>query len=174
MSVIVRDEEGKILLLCKGADRLVTCASLPLQDFIRTNRMIFSRYFNTLILFPNSLFLVRFSVMFERLAQNGREFEDETKKHVNEYADAGLRTLILAYREISDEEYEVFDKKIKEAKNSVTADRETMIDGVTEMVEKDLILLGATAVEDKLQEGVGWQDSFDEEPPIYLIHFRRI
>ncbi|WOH15411.1 hypothetical protein DCAR_0934949 [Daucus carota subsp. sativus] len=114
MSVIIKDEEGKLLLLCKGAD----------------------------------------SVMFERLAENGREFEDETRKHVNEYADAGLRTLIIAYREISAEEYEAFDKKFKEAKNLVSADRETIIDEATELVERDLILLGATAVEDKLQQGV--------------------
>ncbi|XP_073059377.1 putative phospholipid-transporting ATPase 9 [Primulina eburnea] len=114
MSVIVRDEEGKLLLLCKGAD----------------------------------------SVMFERLGKNGREFEEETIKHVNEYADAGLRTLILAYRELNEEEFEEFDKKFSEAKNSVSADRDALIDEVTEEIEKDLILLGATAVEDKLQLGV--------------------
>ncbi|XP_074336639.1 putative phospholipid-transporting ATPase 9 [Apium graveolens] len=114
MSVIIRNEEGKLLLLCKGAD----------------------------------------SVMFERLANNGREFEDETREHVNEYADAGLRTLILAYREVSAEEYEAFDTKFKEAKNLVSADRETVIDQATDLVERDLILLGATAVEDKLQQGV--------------------
>lgn len=114
MSVIVRDEDGKLLLLSKGAD----------------------------------------SVMFERLAKNGREFEEETRKHVNEYADAGLRTLILGYRELSEEEYTVFNEKFQEAKNSVIVDRETLIDEVTETIEKDLILLGATAVEDKLQPGV--------------------
>ncbi|KAK6134052.1 hypothetical protein DH2020_032197 [Rehmannia glutinosa] len=114
MSVIVRDEEGKLLLLCKGAD----------------------------------------SVMFERLAENGRDYEEETREHVNEYADAGLRTLILAYRELNEDEYEVFDKRFSEAKNSVSADREALIDDVTEEIEKDLILLGATAVEDKLQQGV--------------------
>ncbi|KAM7464399.1 hypothetical protein LguiA_032520 [Lonicera macranthoides] len=114
MSVIVRDEEGKLLLLCKGAD----------------------------------------SVMFERLAENGRQFEEKTREHVNEYADAGLRTLILAYRELNEEEYKEFNEKFTEAKNSVSAERETMIDEVTEGMEKDLILLGATAVEDKLQQGV--------------------
>ncbi|KAK4842614.1 hypothetical protein QYF36_024787 [Acer negundo] len=114
MSVIVRDEEGKLLLLCKGAD----------------------------------------SVMFERLAKNGRAFEDETRDHMNEYAEAGLRTLILAYRELDEEEYKVYDEEFSNAKNSVSADRETLIDEVTEKIEKDLILLGATAVEDKLQNGV--------------------
>ncbi|KAE8023038.1 hypothetical protein FH972_008790 [Carpinus fangiana] len=114
MSVIVRNEEGQILLLSKGAD----------------------------------------SVMFGKLAKNGREFEEETREHVNKYADAGLRTLILAYRELDEEEYKEFNEKFTEAKNSVSADRETLIDEVSETIEGDLILLGATAVEDKLQNGV--------------------
>ena len=42
-----------------------------------------------------------------------------------------------------------------EAKNSLSADREEMIEEVAEKIERDLILLGATAVEDKLQNGVG-------------------
>ncbi|GMJ05724.1 Aminophospholipid ATPase 9 [Hibiscus trionum] len=114
MSVIVRDEEGKILLLSKGAD----------------------------------------SVMFEMLAKSGREFEEDTRQHMNDYADAGLRTLLLAYRELSEDEYKVFNEKFNEAKNSVSADRETLIDEVADTIERDLILLGATAVEDKLQNGV--------------------
>ncbi|KAG9152886.1 hypothetical protein Leryth_012506 [Lithospermum erythrorhizon] len=114
MSVIVSDEEGKLLLLCKGAD----------------------------------------NIMFELLGNRGREFEQATREHVNEYADAGLRTLILAYRELGEEEYEVFSKRYVEAKNSVSADHDALVDEVMEMIEKDLILLGATAVEDKLQEGV--------------------
>ncbi|KAG2706782.1 hypothetical protein I3760_05G118400 [Carya illinoinensis] len=114
MSVIIRDEEGKIFILCKGAD----------------------------------------SVMFGRLAKNGREFEEETREHVNEYADAGLRTLLLAYREVGEEEYKEFNEKFNEAKNSVSADRETLIDEVADNIERDLTLLGATAVEDKLQNGV--------------------
>ncbi|XP_050372631.1 putative phospholipid-transporting ATPase 9 [Argentina anserina] len=114
MSVIVRNDEGTILLLSKGAD----------------------------------------NVMFERLAKNGREFEEETKEHLNGYADAGLRTLILAYRELQEDEYTEFNAKLIKAKNSISGDRETLIDEVTDNVEKDLILLGATAVEDKLQNGV--------------------
>lgn len=92
--------------------------------------------------------------MFERLAENGREYEKETREHVHEYADAGLRTLILAYRELSEEEYTSFSEKFTKAKNAVSANRQELIDEVTEEIEKDMILLGATAVEDKLQQGV--------------------
>ncbi|GLU20283.1 hypothetical protein SLE2022_364910 [Rubroshorea leprosula] len=114
MSVIVRTEEGKLLLLCKGAD----------------------------------------SVMFERLAKHGQEFAEQTKVHINEYADAGLRTMVLAYREIDEEEYVAFNEEFTQAKNSVSADRNEMVESVAEKIEKDLILLGTTAVEDKLQSGV--------------------
>ncbi|KHN07730.1 Putative phospholipid-transporting ATPase 9 [Glycine soja] len=114
MSVIVKDEEGRIFLLCKGAD----------------------------------------SVMFERLAKDGREFEEKTMEHVHEYADAGLRTLILAFRELDENQYKEFDNKISQAKNSISEDRETLIEEVSDKIERNLILLGATAVEDKLQDGV--------------------
>ncbi|ESW10153.1 hypothetical protein PHAVU_009G185100 [Phaseolus vulgaris] len=94
------------------------------------------------------------SVMFERLANNGKTFEKKTMEHVNEYADAGLRTLILSYRELDEEEYKEFDSKFSEVKNSVSEDRETLIEELLDTVERNLILLGATAVEDKLQNGV--------------------
>ncbi|XP_028556647.1 putative phospholipid-transporting ATPase 9 isoform X2 [Dendrobium catenatum] len=94
------------------------------------------------------------SIMFERLAKDGSEFEGKTRKHINEYADAGLRTLVLAYRELDEEEYQKFNKEFMEAKNSVSADREEKCDAAAEKIENNLILLGATAVEDKLQIGV--------------------
>lgn len=98
--------------------------------------------------------------MFERLAKNGREFEEKTFEHVQEYADAGLRTLILAYRELDEETYREFDEKFSMAKNSVRADREQLIDEVSDKIERNLILLGATAVEDKLQNGVRSNNAF--------------
>ena len=92
--------------------------------------------------------------MFERIAKNGRDFEEKTKQHIAEYADSGLRTLILAYRELNEEEYNKFSKEFTEAKNLVSEDQEQIVEGIVQNIEKDLILLGATAVEDKLQDGV--------------------
>ena len=92
--------------------------------------------------------------MFERLTKNGRDFEEQTQEHINDYGNAGLRTLVLAYRELDEEEYNNFNEEFTEAKNSVSADHEEMMEEVAEKIEKDLILLGATAVEDKLQNGV--------------------
>lgn len=96
--------------------------------------------------------------MFERLSEKGREIEEKTKEHINEYADAGLRTLVLAYRELEEEEYMIFNEKLNEAKNSMNAEREEMIEEIQDSIEKELVLLGATAVEDKLQNGVCLQN----------------
>ena len=52
------------------------------------------------------------------------------------------------------EEYNDFENKFSEAKNLVSTDRERLIEEVSDNIEKNLILLGATAVEDKLQNGV--------------------
>ncbi|KAL8139534.1 hypothetical protein V2J09_005555 [Rumex salicifolius] len=94
------------------------------------------------------------SVMFPRLSKYGTGFEEKTREHVYQYADAGLRTLILASRVLSRDEYTKFNDEFSEARTAISADRDAMIDQVIETIEKDLILLGATAVEDKLQPGV--------------------
>jgi phospholipid-translocating ATPase len=94
------------------------------------------------------------SVMFERLSEEKTHYEEITKEHIDMYADAGLRTLVLAYREIDENEYVNFNRHFTAAKNSVSADRDEKIEKAADMIERDLILLGATAVEDKLQQGV--------------------
>ena len=77
----------------------------------------------------------------------------DTSLHIDEYARQGLRTLALAARELSKAELEEIEKKLSAAKRVLTQ-RERKVLEVYDEVERDLILLGATAVEDKLQEGV--------------------
>ncbi|XP_065878714.1 probable phospholipid-transporting ATPase 8 [Euphorbia lathyris] len=94
------------------------------------------------------------SVMFQRLSKDGRLFEAQTKEHINRYAEAGLRTLVIAYRTLSEDEYGSWEKEFAKAKAAVTANRDALVDEVADKMERDLLLLGATAVEDKLQKGV--------------------
>lgn len=114
MSVIVRDEDGQILLFCKGAD----------------------------------------SIIFDRLSKTGRMYEEATTSHLNEYGEAGLRTLALAYKKLEESEYNAWNNEFQKAKSSIGGDREAMLERISDMMERDLILVGATAVEDKLQDGV--------------------
>jgi phospholipid-translocating ATPase len=95
-----------------------------------------------------------YSVIFERLSYEGRLLEAKTKEHVKKYAEAGLRTMLLAYRELGEGEYGEWEAKFSYAKETETADRDVLMDEIADKIERDLILLGATAIEDKLQKGV--------------------
>ncbi|RKO94387.1 hypothetical protein BDK51DRAFT_18519 [Blyttiomyces helicus] len=92
------------------------------------------------------------TVILERLGPNNR-YVDATCAHLEEYANEGLRTLCLAYRDVSDEEYIEWAKVYDKAATTVN-NRGDLLDKAAEMIEKDLFLLGATAIEDKLQDGV--------------------
>ncbi|XVF16401.1 hypothetical protein REPUB_Repub10bG0028100 [Reevesia pubescens] len=94
------------------------------------------------------------SVIFERLSEHGRVFEGQTKEHIDRYSEAGLRTLAVAYRELGEDEYTIWEQEFMMAKTLVSADRDVLVDELADRIERDLILLGATAVEDKLQKGV--------------------
>ncbi|BBM97303.1 hypothetical protein Mp_1g04630 [Marchantia polymorpha subsp. ruderalis] len=72
---------------------------------------------------------------------------------VEHYSQVGLRTMCVAWRDLDDEEYSRWSVKFKEANSSVT-DREWKVAEVCQLIETNLELLGATAIEDKLQEGV--------------------
>ena len=98
--------------------------------------------------------LKTYSIIFERLAKNGRKYEEATSKHLNEYGEAGLRTLALAYRKLEESEFSAWNSEFQKAKTSIGAGREAMLERVSDMIEKELILVGCTAVEDKLQKGV--------------------
>ncbi|XP_066112923.1 phospholipid-transporting ATPase FetA-like [Saccopteryx bilineata] len=78
---------------------------------------------------------------------------DVTMEHLVDFATEGLRTLAVAYRELDESFFHAWSKKHNEACSSLE-NREDKISSVCEEIEKDLMLLGATAVEDKLQDGV--------------------
>ncbi|EJD02206.1 phospholipid-translocating P-type ATPase [Fomitiporia mediterranea MF3/22] len=94
------------------------------------------------------------NVIFERLKPGiNDELKEITGHHLDEFASEGLRTLTLAYKVISDEYYEEWAEKYQEA--TVALDnREDKVAEICEEIETDLRLLGATAIEDRLQDGV--------------------
>ena len=66
------------------------------------------------------------------------------------FACDGLRTLVLGTKDLSEGEYESWKRSHAEAANCIE-DREERLDAVYDQIEKGLDLLGATAIEDKLQ-----------------------
>lgn len=112
MSVIVR-YEGKIQLLCKGADSLI----------------------------------------YERLDASCADLKELTTHHLNDFASEGLRTLCLSYKDLTDSVYENWKAKHHIASTAME-NRDEKLDAVYEEIENNMILIGATAIEDKLQDGV--------------------
>ncbi|KAJ8752440.1 hypothetical protein K2173_004076 [Erythroxylum novogranatense] len=88
MSVIIQDEDGQIMMFCKGAD----------------------------------------SIIFDRLAKNGRMYEEPTTKHLNEYGEAGLRTLALAFKKLDESEYSAWNSEFVKAKASISSDRDAQLE----------------------------------------------
>ena len=72
---------------------------------------------------------------------------------VSPLASRGLRTLVLCKREVSEEFYINWSKQWDEAQGKLEG-RENAIKKVTALMENELVVLGCTGVEDKLQEGV--------------------
>jgi len=115
------------------------------------------------------------SVIFERLKAGGDELKAATEKHLGEFASGGLRTLTLAYKVIpgaspfvcyanwievltcafcsAEGEYESWSERYHQATVAME-DREAKIEAISDELEHDLRLLGATAIEDRLQDGV--------------------
>ncbi|KAH7377832.1 hypothetical protein BKA66DRAFT_421807 [Pyrenochaeta sp. MPI-SDFR-AT-0127] len=73
--------------------------------------------------------------------------------HINEFATEGLRTLLYGYKFLNEDEYQTWKKGYLEATTSLV-DRTRLIEEAGDMIEQDLDLCAATAIEDKLQQGV--------------------
>uniref|UniRef100_A0A7N6B1F1 Phospholipid-transporting ATPase n=1 Tax=Anabas testudineus TaxID=64144 RepID=A0A7N6B1F1_ANATE len=92
------------------------------------------------------------TIIYERLHQSCSKLMDVTTEHLN-FAGEGLRTLVLAYKDLEEEYFNQWKQRHHEASTELD-DREGKLDELYEEIEKDLLLLGATAIEDKLQDGV--------------------
>ncbi|KPP80194.1 putative phospholipid-transporting ATPase IC [Scleropages formosus] len=92
------------------------------------------------------------TVIYERLHPSSKH-KERTQSALEAFANETLRTLCLCYKDITEEEFDSWAKKHKAASVSMS-DREAALDEVYELIERNLQLIGATAIEDKLQDGV--------------------
>lgn len=93
------------------------------------------------------------TVILERLSKTSQMVE-ATLQHLEDYATDGLRTLCLAMREIPEQEFQKWQQIFEKAATTVGGNRADELDKAAEIIEHDLTLLGATAIEDRLQDGV--------------------
>lgn len=75
------------------------------------------------------------NIILSRLEANGHleSHHNETLDHIKQFAEQGLRTLCLAHRDLTQEEYRDWQEKFNAAKNSLT-DREDLIERTADLV----------------------------------------
>ncbi|XP_041253269.1 phospholipid-transporting ATPase ID isoform X3 [Onychostruthus taczanowskii] len=93
------------------------------------------------------------TILLERLHPLNQDLTSVTTDHLNEYAGEGLRTLVLAYKDLEESYYKDWSERLHRAGSAPEA-REDQLARLYDEVEHDMMLLGATAIEDKLQQGV--------------------
>ena len=79
--------------------------------------------------------------------------KEAVMNQVNDYAALGLRTLVIAQRYLTQEEYNDMAQQLNAAATTLV-DREEKMAMAYDALEQGLTLLGCTGIEDKLQDGV--------------------
>ena len=80
----------------------------------------------------------------------------KTKDHLDQFAKQGLRTLCYGFKNIPIKEYNNWEKEYKEAKYESMIKKESslLLNIIINEMESNLVLLGVSALEDKLQDEV--------------------
>ncbi|KIW21502.1 hypothetical protein PV08_02082 [Exophiala spinifera] len=89
----------------------------------------------------------------ESLVINEKAVFERCFQHIDDFATEGLRTLLYGFRFLTEDEYSTW-REIYESASTSIVDRQSKIEQAAELLETKFELLGATAIEDKLQNGV--------------------
>ena len=90
--------------------------------------------------------------LINKNSKNSDEFSS-TIVNLNKFAKKGLRTLMLAYKELNEDEYMDWNNRLEELNKNINHTEED-INLLYDEMEKELNILGATAIEDQLQDEV--------------------
>ncbi|KAI3633805.1 hypothetical protein MIR68_008137 [Amoeboaphelidium protococcarum] len=132
MSVIYKFPDGSIRLVCKGADT-------EMWGRMKVDQMS--------LVSPHT----DGAFTLDRAT-------NEVRGHVKQFAMEGLRTLVYAQKIISQADYDDWVRKYNEVQLQ-SNDRQYALKLLADAMEKDLEVLGATGIEDQLQDGV--QETLD-------------
>lgn len=92
---------------------------------------------------------------------------EQVQNHIDEFAKEGLRTLVFAYKDLTEFEFNNWFARFQEARNSLEG-REEKVATVSAEIEQDLVYIATTAVEDKLQDKVPETIKFMREAGVKL------
>lgn len=93
------------------------------------------------------------NIVSQKLKPEQQELLKVTSEHLLQFAKNGLRTLMMAYKELTENEVKLFLESVNNAKNS-PINKTKLLSEIYAKMENNLELLGATGIEDQLQDDV--------------------
>ena len=96
------------------------------------------------VMLPRILFNQESNVEQQKLAED----------NLHKFAIEGLRVLVIACKEMTEAELEKFFEKYDKIRSSKNKNKDEELDKLFDETERELHLIGCTAIEDKLQDGV--------------------
>jgi len=100
------------------------------------------------------------TVMYSRFKSGQDDLISKTDSDLRTFALEGLRCLLISHKDIPLEQFNEWNNKYTKARTNITEIEKkknnefNFIEALEDEIEKDLILIGATAIEDRLQDGV--------------------
>ncbi|EDV26490.1 uncharacterized protein TRIADDRAFT_23045 [Trichoplax adhaerens] len=147
--VFTKRSSSMVILECLGQEEQYELLCTLDFNNVRKRMSVIVRHGNEIVLYCKGAD----TVIYERLEGSSPDVQSKTTDHLNSFAGEGLRTLCLA-KKIIDPKFYTEWKVRHHAANTATIDRDEKLDAVYEEIEQNLTLIGATAIEDKLQDGV--------------------
>ena len=154
MSIIVKFPDGRLCLLCKGADSIMKPKFYVGFLDEKKSRAVSSMELRRLPRNGWDQQEDHISCEINKVLQeDDRDIFNRCEQHIDRFAVEGLRTLLFGYRFLTEKEYSSWRMTYKQATTSLI-NRQEMIEAAADIIEQDFELAGATAIEDKLQKGV--------------------
>lgn len=94
-----------------------------------------------------------FEFLDDPIIHNDSDVFAKCFKHLDDFATEGLRTLLYAQKFVPEPEYQTW-KKVWDNATTSLVDRQELIEAAGDTIEQAFDLVGASAIEDKLQKGV--------------------
>uniref|UniRef100_A0A7S0TB62 Phospholipid-transporting ATPase n=1 Tax=Chrysocystis fragilis TaxID=1411660 RepID=A0A7S0TB62_9STRA len=94
------------------------------------------------------------NAMFKVAADKGNAGIDDMRLKLDDFAREGLRTLVFGYRVYSEDEWQAWYENHYQPASVALQDRDALLTRASHAAETELTIIGASAIEDKLQIGV--------------------
>ncbi|XP_039071017.1 phospholipid-transporting ATPase 1-like isoform X2 [Hibiscus syriacus] len=144
---------GHIVIYVNGDKLRLDVLGLHEFDSVRKRMSVVTRFpDNTTKVLVKGADTAMFSIL-ARETEKDDQIRQVTHSHLTDYSSEGLRTLVVAAKDLTDAELEQWQCQYEDASTSLI-DRAAKLRQTAALVECNLNLLGATAIEDKLQDGV--------------------